>query len=354
MQRNYQILAENVRERINPENFRSTEDFSREIATISYSDVLKYVRFAMTGVDPEYTKRSKQAGENVKGHLSALSDATFNYQGSVMTNTHIRASSDIDLLVLTSKYFYFDRYNIQRVSEDYQQQQSYFPNQIQLLKEEANTSVYSGDTSNDLRKLRLDSEDILKREYSICDTTHAKAIKIHNKGLRRDVDVVIANYYDDITSVINKKGSYRGIQVYNKELHQRGDADYPFLSIERINQRGLATVGRIKKMIRFLKNMKAKSDHDIILSSFDFNAICYDINPATYSSLEFYKLVPIIYRQLKSLADNSAHANALMSVDGREPIFRTRPDKLDNLRFILSETEAVYQDLLNVPSLILS
>lgn len=353
MQRDYKILAENVRERINPDNLVLTETFTRELSTISYSDVLKYVRFAMKGVDAEYTRRSKEAGENAKNRLMVLDDVTFNYQGSVMTNTHIRASSDIDLLALTDKYYSFDRSEINQIVQNTYSQFNYQPRQLQLLKEQASGGGYGGSPLDDLRKLRLDSERILQAAYTSCDITHAKAIKIRNKGIGRDVDVVIANYYDDAKSVINSKGSYRGIQVYNKEHHQRGDADYPFLSIERINQRGLETVSRIKKMIRFLKNMKFKSEHDIILSSFDFNAICYDINPATYKSLEFYKLVPIIYRQLKSLVDNSTHSNGLMSVDGREHIFRDRPDKLQNLRYVLAETEAVYNDLTKVSRLAL-
>jgi len=42
-------------------------------------------------------------------------------------------------------------------------------------------------------------------------------------------------------------------------------------------------------MIRFLKILKADSDLEIKLTSFDFNAICYDIE--TYKiQLNFYEL----------------------------------------------------------------
>ena len=71
------------------------------------------------------------------------------------------------------------------------------------------------------------------------------------------MDIVIANWYDNVTAVLRDKDSdFRGIQVYNKELNSKGDPDYPFLSIKRINDRSSKTNGRLKKMIRFLKNIK--------------------------------------------------------------------------------------------------
>lgn len=102
MPKNYSQLAATIRSRQNPENHILSKAYSDELATISYSDVLVYVRTAMKGVDVEYTKRSKDAGERVKDHLSKeLTQVTFKYQGSVMTNTHIKSYSDIDLLTIS-------------------------------------------------------------------------------------------------------------------------------------------------------------------------------------------------------------------------------------------------------------
>lgn len=346
MQRDYKLLTEGIEARINPEHLVVQQSFAQELSTIRHNDMLTYVRLAMKGVDPEYTKRSIAAGEAAKGHLQTIENTRFAYQGSVMTNTHIRANSDIDLLILTNKFYSYDYANINQIANNPFSSQTYYTNQINLLKEEVNRNSYTGSVEDDLRNLRADSERILKGVYNTCDTTHAKAIKIRNRGIGRDVDVVVSNYYDDVTSVVNNKGAYRGIQVYDKYTHQRSDPDYPFLSIERINSRGLETVGRIKKMIRFLKNMKAKSTHDIKLSSFDFNAICYDIPTSNYKSLIFYQLVPVLYRQIKSICDDSSHANRLVSVDGREYIFRNNPDKIAHLRNVLAEIQSVYNDLI--------
>ena len=77
-----------------------------------------------------------------------------------------------------------------------------------------------------------------------------------NKNLNREVEVVSSCWYDDVSSIIRGKGIYRGVQVYDKEHHKKCDADFPFLSINRINERGTETEGRLKRMIRFMKNVK--------------------------------------------------------------------------------------------------
>jgi hypothetical protein len=346
MSQNYRVLTESVESRINPEHIALQKSFSEELSSLSYSDVLVYLRLAMKGVDKVYTARSKEAGERVKTHLSSLSNVSFRYQGSVMTNTHIRAHSDIDLLTIDDKFYRYDSYATKKAINENAVSNNLNWSQLQKLNTEVNTSNYSGSSIDDLRQLRLNCENILTSKYSICDTTHSKAIKITNLDLKRDVDIVVSNYYDDVLSIVNDKGEFRGIEVYNKDAHSCEDVDYPFLSIKRINDRGDETVGRIKKMIRFLKNTKQKSSADINLTSFDFNAICYNIEASRYKFLKFYELVPVLHAQLKSLRDNQFHANSLMSVDGREPIFANKPQKAESLKSLLNEVDQVYYDMI--------
>lgn len=349
MAKNYKLLTESIRGRLNPENFALKKSFSDELATISYSDVLTFIRVAMKGVEPEYTQRSKDAGERVKEHLNnKLNDVTFRYQGSVMTDTHIKGYSDIDLLTICDKFYSYDSSNIKQLLESTERLAKFRPTSIDKLQNEVNTSSYKGDSLADLRSLRLDSEKILSETYEICDTTKPKSIKIKNKSLNREVDVVISNWYDDVSSIINDKGDYRGVQIYNKETNSKGKADYPFLSIKRINERSSETNGRLKKMIRFLKNVKAFSDHEIDLSSFDINAICYDIKVVEYENLSFYELVPVIYNQMKNISTNQTHSDELVSVDGREYIFRGNSTKLQNLKALLAEVEGIFVEFKKV------
>lgn len=346
MATNYKQLTESIRGRINPENFTLQKAFTDELATISYSEVLTYIRLAMKGVEPEYTQKTKDAGERVKEHLSTkLTNVVFKYQGSVMTDTHIKGYSDIDLLTISEKFYSYDANSAKEIIANPDRRSKYYQSSIDKIQKEINIPSYQGIPIDDLKYLRSESEKILQETYEICDITKPKSIKIKNKSLNREVDVVISNWYDDITSIINDKGEYRGIQIYNKSTNSRENPDYPFISIKRINDRSVETNGRLKKMIRFLKNSKSNSNLQIDLSSFDINAICYDIKVSEYQNLSFYELVPIIYNQIKSICTNQEKANSIVSVDGREYIFRYSPSKLSNLKSLLAEIEGIFSDL---------
>lgn len=347
MDKNYSQLISNILKRSNPDNIALEKSLSDELSTIQYNDILRYITLAMNGVELAYTEKSKEAGERVKNHLrDVLSNVVYKYQGSVMTNTHIKGNSDIDLLVITSKFYSFDRVGIKQTL-DKLTQTSFYTKQVEIrkLQNELEGGGYSTG-SQDLRENRIKSEQKLVNVYDICDTTHAKAIKITNKSLNRDVDIVIANWYDDVKSVINDKDSdFRGIQVYNKETHSKGNPDYPFLSIKRINEKSTETNGRLKKMIRFLKNVKADSSNEIKLSSFDFNAICYDIDVNLYRNLNKYLLVAIVFNQLHLLSTNENLAYNLKSVDEHEYIFRNKLDKYQSLKNLMEEVRAILTDL---------
>jgi hypothetical protein len=344
--KNYRQLSNKIKGQLNPEGYEFEKAFSDELSSISYSDALTFIRFAMKGVEPEYTKRTREAGEKVKQHLDReLSNKEFSYQGSVMTDTHIKGYSDIDLLVISNKFYCWDSYSVNQILSSDAERGKYKFSSIQKLEEEKSCSTYKGDANTDLRKLRLDSEETLANVYSICDTTNAKAIKIKNLNLNREVDVVIANWYDDVRSIINSKGENRGIQVYNKETNTKENVDYPFLSIQRINQRSSETNGRLKKMIRFMKNVKAHSGVDIKLSSFDINAVCYAIETYKYAGLAYYELVAIVYSQLWKICNDREYADNLISVDGREYIFRYEPQKIENLKLLMSEIQVILADL---------
>jgi hypothetical protein len=346
MIKNYKVLTENIRKRINPDGFMLKKAFTDELSTLSYSDVLVYIRTAMKSVEPEYTQKSLNAGDQVKAHLSnGLSNVSFEYQGSVMTNTHIKGYSDIDLLTICDKFYTYDKYNTNKILENSELKRVYSSFSISRLEREEKVASYLGDDLSDLRSIRLTSERILSNIYINCDINNCKAIKIHNSNLNRYVDIVTANWYDDVTSIINDKGDYRGIQIYNKDDNKKEKADYPFLSIKRINERSRETNGRIKKMIRFLKNVKINSEHEIDISSFEINAICYAIDISLYRYSELSSLIEVIYNQLTNICTNQNYFNNLVSVDGREYVFRNNSSKLNQLKLLLNEVSGIYSEL---------
>lgn len=351
MNQNYSQLTRTIEQRLNSGSIRLNESLQRELSAVGASDVLVFIRTAMMAVPEIYTKVSLQAGGQAKEDLGYLPDTSFQYQGSVMTNTHIRDVSDIDLLVISEKFYSRDLIGMGRILESREMSSRFQASSLQKMQSESSLPVYKGSSITDLKLLRLTCENRLLVTNDKCDVDKPKCISIENTELDRNVDVVISNWYDDIKSIINNKGEYRGIQVYNKEAEGVGLPDYPFLSIARINKRGEETRGRLKKMVRFLKNLKANSNGSIRLSSFDINAICYDIKVSEYQSKKFHELVGVLYRQLNSLAKNKEFSDELTSVDDREYIFKYNPEKLENLKTLLVELSKVFFDM-PAPSLI--
>lgn len=341
----YRQLLSDIKTRHNPEKQYLVESRMFTGLPSDISDLQRYVYLAMMAVDENYTSKTKEAGQRVKTHLQegGLTDVSYHYQGSVMTDTHIRGYSDIDLLVICEKYYSYDSVNIKRILESYNP--SYNCSEVSKLRAVDNASPYTGNVYDDLRTIRVQSENILSRKYLKCDINHPKAIKITNQDLHRDVDIVTAGWYDDVNSIINDKNIiYRGIQVYDKLTNDRCDADYPFLSIERINTKSANTGGRLKRMIRFLKNIKADSKQKINLSSFDINAICYDIDINKYKELHYLNLVTIVFLQLHKIAYDESYANRLTSVDGKEYIFRGN-NKRQEVATMYQKVHSIYSIL---------
>ena len=342
---NYSNLINQIESRYNPESLRTVRENSiQSIAGID-RDVAKYVKLAMNEVDPVYTQKTLNAGENAMYHLSReLSyDVDFRYQGSVMTRTHIQGVSDIDLVTI-SKRFNDTDYTRAR---NYVESNPYsYDTRVQRVRDWVNNfSSYRGDANEDLKLLRIDSERVLKSHYSICNTANPKAIRVTNQHFHRDVDVVIASWHDSLEYIASSDETYKGIYIYDKERNMRLGPDFPFLSIDRINSRSADTGGRLKKMIRFLKNIKADSEQFINLSSFDINAICYNISIDDYKNSHYLDLVRVLWLKLWHLCNNNSEMDKLKSVDGSESIFEYNNSKKENLKRLEREVWNIYNEI---------
>ena len=91
--------------------------------------------------------------------------------------------------------------------------------------------------------------------------------------------------------------------------------------------------------------MKADASVNIDLTSFDINAICYDINIEEYRNSYYLDLVRILWLKLYHLCQNESEVNNLKSVDGTEYIFRYNPSKLENLKRLENEVWKIYNDI---------
>lgn len=349
MEKNYESLLDRVKLRSNPENLSYAklfgEDFNREYLNVTGDKILEYIKLAMQGVGKEYTDKSLQAGDAVKNHLSSvLSFVCYEYQGSVMTNTHIRGNSDIDLLVISDKSYFFD-YDIEPKFQEAIKDYNINDIQKQRISYHLNASSYSGNALQDLRNNRIESEAKLKSVYMIFKNEKPKCIQITNQNLHRDVDIVFASWhktFDGIKEASNKKNK---IKIYDYHKYELGRIESPFISIELINSKDSSVNGRLKKMIRFIKTIKADSTMDINLTSFDINAICYNIPTYKYQNKVYYELVKVIYEEFYQIIINASYRNLIKSVDGSEYIFLGKEDKTERLRQIVIEIDLLRQDL---------
>lgn len=341
----YTTLINRIESRYNPESLREVRTRSFSSLSDIDRDIAKYVKLAMNEVDQLYTQKTLDAGENAKSHLQRelQQNVDFRYQGSVMTRTHIRGVSDIDLLTITGRFQDTDLTKAKAYIESHPY--SYDNNTIRIRNWVNGFSRYMGDANDDLRQLRLEDERILSSHYVLCDISKPKSIRITNQNLHRDVDVVVASWHDSFEYISGSGDAYRGIQIYDKQNHIRLGPDFPFLSIDRINTRSTYTEGRLKKMIRFLKNVRTDAPVNIDLTSFDINAICYDINTNEYCNAYYIDLVRILWLKLYHLCQNESEADNLKSVDGTEYIFRYNSSKKENLKRLKDEVWKIYNDL---------
>ena len=343
----YSQKLRKINNRYNPDSSMLVEQRMFSGESLYDKDVARYVMRAMKAVDEEYTKRSKAAGEVVKQHLKELlTNVSYEYQGSVMTDTHIRGASDIDLLVLCDKFVGTD---IFKVREELAKTWKYNSYQLGRLCQFDNSfSQYEGNSFRDMAFVRTQIEKIMSRTYTICDISKPKAVKITNQNLHRDVDIVTSSWFQSLDYVLDgMPENKRGIKIYNKSTGFSEGPDYPFLSISRINQRSSDTNGRLKRMIRFLKNVRTDSEKDIPLTSFEINAICYSIPVQDYAQKEYKELVYILWYSMFHLW-NDGKQDELKSVVGDEYIFKDKPEKLAALKVLEDEVYKINKDLGNI------
>lgn len=287
---------------------------------------IKYALESMKEIDPDYTKNtyvaSEKVSENIKKGLEKIPiDIEFRNQGSVETNTHIKLHSDIDLLVILKTF-------------------------ETLEKPQEPSSPYKGDALQDLKQLRNESFRVLDSVYDTVDNSNAKAIKVYPTNPKRMVDVVSANWFNSNEYATNgRRELYRGINIYNKDEHSRS-RDFPFLHIERVNNKEPMTNGGFKKLVRLLKTLKVDADVEIKLNSFEITCALYVIPNEKLNLPEVNQLLllPVASEQLNKLITNEAYRQSLKSPNGKENAF---PDdkKVIELKKLKREVDDLMSDI---------
>ena len=222
----------------------------------------KYVELAMEELPIRSTEISYEEGDRVNSHLKEELpiygfNPTFKYQGSVPCRTHIKYHSDIDLLVIIDKFQTCE--NADRVR-----------------------NPYHGNPIEDLEQLRAACIKILKENYTVADVEkHAKSIKISGGSLRRQIDVVPSNWYNTENWYQYNREYYRGIQILNNKEKQR-IKNYPFLNIHLIDEKDNRSSFLYRPLVRLAKTLKEDADVSINISSYDIQALFYNMDDTLF------------------------------------------------------------------------
>ncbi|WP_313998693.1 nucleotidyltransferase family protein [Xanthocytophaga flava] len=235
-------------------SFQLSESYTKSLLP----DNIKYLLESMRPIADSYNAKTLEAARRVQEHLERGFRLSFNRayrtQGSVRTRTNIKVHSDFDLLTLINAYFY-------------------------LAPGLPNPSPYIGDSDSDIEQLRTQAIRILKDTYDEVDTTGKKSVSIFNKALHRKVDVVFCWWYDTTDYREKNDEYYRGIYLYDSiEKRKIMPADYPFAHLWNVNYKGDQTNDGARRGIRLLKNLKADSDVEIDLSSFQLTSIVHAVD----------------------------------------------------------------------------
>lgn len=294
------------------------------------SDATKYALGAMQQLEPEATKVSLDEAERVKNQLNtglnaAGIPASYELQGSVPLNIHIRFSSDIDMLVLHGGFVTYDATG-------------------------PRSNTYHGVAETPLgyiRRLRTSCEEILTNEFPAAkvDTSGAKSISLSGGSLRRKVDVVPSHWHDTAAYQQTKAKHDREVRVLDKHTNVF-IPNSPFLHMKCVEEKDIRTAGGAKKLIRFLKNLKRDANKTIKLTSYDIASLVWHVDDGSLIKPYYMELSLIAEAQqfLQTLIDNPWCTYNLDTPDKSRKIVDTS-DKYDSISLLKAEVDQVAADI---------
>lgn len=282
---------------------------------------VQYTAGAMAKVDPRYTEITFEQGERVRNQLEkwledAKSSCDFEYQGSVTNNTHIKRYSDIDLLVITRRFWTLE------------------PPQVPLFP-------YAGNPVEDLTEVRTTSLGCLKEAFPTAniDSSGAKSISISGGSLRRKIDVVPANWYHTNQYANDQAKRFRAIQILDIKSGERMK-NMPFMHNYLIQKRDERTNGGLRKVIRLMKSLKYDSG-SVGLSSYDLSAIGYNMPETQLYTLPGceIELLVLLKLFLDKVASSDDLRAELVVPDGSRRVFAPGHATIEGLRELQDEVD---------------
>ena len=296
----------------NIQNRKFDKELNESVISKSFSSTeipanIKYLAESMKKIEQKYNSRTIDAANRVQKHLQDNYTLHFNRayktQGSVKTDTNIKVHSDFDLLTIIDRYHFLE---------------PGLPN---------DNSYTETSPDDDIKELREQSVKILKNIYDEVDTSGAKSISIFNKSLNRKVDIVFCFWYHSKKYLETNEEHYKGIYLYDFPAKKK-KRDYPFAHINNVNHKGNTTTDGSRKGIRLLKNLRADSETEIKLDSFQLTSIVHTIENSSlnYTFGNELLIAKAISDELNLMINEPTHRKAITSPNGTESPFQKDED----------------------------
>lgn len=293
--------------------------------SLSQSESVRYVVGAMQPIDPEYTRNTYAQGERVCNQLRNRLDTTceYEYQGSVTNDTHIRARSDIDVLLLINKFY-------------------------TLEKPQEPLNPYKGDPIQDLLDLRANAIVSLDAAFpeATVDSSGSKSIAIEGGSLQRKIDVVPSNWYNTNKYTETGQKMHRGVQILDAK-NRTQLINTPFLHNAWIEHRDSNTNGGLRKAARLLKSLKYDTE-SIDLSSYDLVSLAFNIPENELNVPRGMELATLnsCHSFCVELQHNRQKMTSLDVPDGHRKIFAEGHATLNGLNQLTAALSALVNDVL--------
>jgi hypothetical protein len=292
-----------------------TEEYRRATKNTDY----EYLVEAMQPIANDYTEETFVQGDRVKNQLETNLGyqhyAEYAYQGSVTSDTHIKVHSDIDLITIRGGF-------------------------SSLEAGVPNPSPYQGNVIEDLRALRRDCDGILRRKFPEVDVdaTRGKAIALSGGSLKREIDVVIANWYTTRAYAQWGASIHRGINVLDNNAGA-SIQNLPFLHNFQINQKDKRTNTGLRKATRLLKTLKYDAEPVLAISSYDVAALAHAVPDAdlTVGDGQYLQLTLNVNGFLTKCVVDSRLCDSLEVPNGTRKIFGGKGTTVAALKALQSE-----------------
>jgi hypothetical protein len=295
---------------------------------LSEDDAVKYAVGAMQPIDPTYTANTYEQGNRIRDQLKEAYASTgisssFDYQGSVTNDTHIRAHSDIDLLSIHERFFTLE------------------PPLVPA-------HPYLGDPIADLMEMRRVAASRLRSSFpqATVDESGGKCITVRGGSLRRDIDVVVCNRWDTVEYSRTSNAIYRGLNVLDATVPKRVD-NKPFLHNYRLDLKDRETSGGLRKSVRLLKSLKYDAESAVDMTSYDIASLVYSAD-SSYLNVPKGSELLLVERTgalLRYLIENPAVRSQILVPNEMRSVFGTPGATESGLRQLHREIAALLRDI---------